>query len=146
MFIFGWVWSYLLCINSAVGAPGLLEGVSSIHMGPLWCPASFTSSEFFLKITPPPKIKNKKKLVTKNNSNLYWISLLMLPTLTSWRCERVNSLRKQSRGLFLVSWPRSWPSALFTCRLQTKMVLTEGRKFGVRGRAGNSKPKESWRP
>lgn len=61
----------------------------------------------------------------------------------SWCCVR-SPPRQQSRGLFLVSWPWSWTSALFTCWLQTKMVLTEGRKFGVRGRAGNSKPKESW--
>lgn len=73
------------------------------------------------------------------------INAEFLCTLTPWRCERVNSLQKQSQGLFLLSWPWSWTSALFTCRLQTKMVLTEGRKFAVGGRAGNSKPKESWR-
>lgn len=49
----------------------------------------------------------------------------------SWCCVR-SPPRKQSRGLFLVSWPWSWTSALFTCWLQTKMVLTERRKFGVR--------------
>lgn len=39
-----------------VGAAGLLQWASSVLMGPFWCPASFPSSEFFLKIAQEKKM------------------------------------------------------------------------------------------
>lgn len=126
---------------------GLLEGASDVHMGPSWFPASFPGPE------PATLLTSKHELNDIISNISYFTSGCLSLDVgqereswdLTWRRERVNAtLKAKQGGSFLIPWPWSRTSALFTRRQWAKMVLTEGRKLGVRGRAGKRKPKESW--
>lgn len=113
--------------------------------------SSVPISKFFLIIEQAKKEKKKLMTSCKMTSSPDLIMNFSLELGENGSC--VSHLLevwaskhplKTKRGLFLVSWLWNWTLALFMLQPRMKMALTEGRKFSVRGRAGRSKPNESW--